>query len=146
MTPLHSKVGTQILVLDGVKISDAPCWKDGRVCMVLERPALEKVWAILHDLHQAATEWETQPHTHERDPRLNPEKGDEVRGRTGTIRKVLGVWQHSDGQTFVNYRPRRNGAEHKTRNDRIEEWRRWCSANVLESGSSPSPVGEGRQP
>lgn len=66
----------------------------------------------------------------ERDPRLSPQKGDAVRGRTGTVRTVLDVWQHSSGKLFVNFRPHRNGVTHKRRNNEIAEWQRWCVANV----------------
>jgi hypothetical protein len=64
------------------------------------------------------------------DPKLNPQAGDEVKGKTGTVRVVLTVWKHSNGTTFVNYRPRRNGVEHKRRNDDLAEWQRWCGNNV----------------
>ena len=77
-----------------------------------------------------------------RDPRIDPRKGDEVTGRTGTVRKVIEVWQHSGGWTLVNYRPHRNGVAFKRRNDELVEWRRWCAANVLESGSKASAVSE----
>lgn len=65
------------------------------------------------------------------DPKWEPKAGDEVKGKTGTIRRVLTTWQHSNGTRFVNYRPRRNGVEHKTRNDEIVEWRRWCASNSV---------------
>ena len=59
-----------------------------------------------------------------------PQAGDEVQGKTGTIRKVLQVWRHSNGKTFVNFLPRRNGVEYRNRNVELAEWRRWCANNV----------------
>jgi len=51
--PLDPRITHQVLVLDGVTVSNAPCWKDGRVCLTVTRQTMEQLWSILHDLQDA---------------------------------------------------------------------------------------------
>jgi hypothetical protein len=69
-----------------------------------------------------------------RDPWIDPETDDIVRGRTGTVRTVIEVlWKECPNPKVVFWHDR-NGAARQRKTAWIDDWRAWCKRNGIREG------------
>lgn len=66
-----------------------------------------------------------------RDPKIDPQPGDQVRGKSGTVRTVVRIDGPKMPNPKVMYTAERNGVTYSTRGTWLQYWRLWCERNAV---------------
>lgn len=66
-----------------------------------------------------------------RNPHIDPEPGDVVRGKSGMKRTVVEIRGRGCPNPKVIFDAERNGAAPRREGNWIQDWRRWCQRNAV---------------